>query len=111
MPIPPLDRRLHAKISTMPRRQSEAACYLDIYRLMVEKKRLQQELAGLEKRGDRIKGRLKALEQQISHLNHRAAELQSPNLGSEPSSVVYPPSGLANPDDSARVYKTVTLDY
>ncbi len=96
----------------MPRQQSESSHYLNLYKLTVERKRLNQELVSLNKRRDRIQDRLTVLEQEIAVLNDQAQELgeanaPSPQSLSEPSSVVYPPATASEVDS----YKTVTLDY
>ena len=96
----------------MPRQQSESSHYLNLYKLTVERKRLNQELVSLNKRRDRIQDRLTVLEQEIAVHNDQARELgeantPSPQSLSEPSSVVYPPATASNVDP----YKTVTLDY
>ncbi len=56
---------IRPKVSTMPRQQSEAAAMLDLYKLVVEKKRLQQELQNLETRRQQIGDRLNLLDQKI----------------------------------------------
>lgn len=104
--------RITPKISTMPRQQSESAHYLSIYKLTIEKKRLQQELASLISRQSRIQDRLDVLEREIARQNDRAQMLaQAPDRSpSEPNSVVYPPSHLDQSHQSDP-FNTVTLDY
>ncbi|NER78539.1 MAG: hypothetical protein F6K42_02980 [Leptolyngbya sp. SIO1D8] len=102
--------RIHPKISTMPRQRSEAAHYLDIYKLTIEKKRLKQELTALDQRRDRLQERLQILDQQIADLNHTAQRLQEPRNASEPNSVVYPPAQYPDSQDPEN-FQTVTLDY
>ncbi len=63
---------IRPQISTMPRPQTEAAAYLDIYKVVTERQRLEQELAGLEQRRDRIVQRLTQLEQQTQALTAAA---------------------------------------
>ncbi|NEQ43162.1 MAG: gas vesicle protein [Leptolyngbya sp. SIOISBB] len=104
--------RINPKISTMPRQQSESSHYLSIYKLTVEKKRLQQELDSLAKRRTLLQNRLAALEQEMIALNGQAQALgetsATPQLSlSEPNSIVYPPATPGTTDP----YKTVTLDY
>lgn len=53
------------KISTMPRPQSEASAYLNLYKLSIEKKRLETELNSLDHRRQRIQKRLAFLESQV----------------------------------------------
>ena len=69
-PIPP-------KISTMPRPQTAAATYLDLYKLVTEQQRLEQELATLEQRRDRIQTRLAELELHIGTLANAAQQPQA----------------------------------
>lgn len=104
--------RINPKVSTMPRQQSESSHYLSIYKLTVEKKRLQHELDSLAQRRDRLQHRLTALEQEIVTLNDQAQALgetapTAPPSLSEPNSVVYPPTASG----AADTYKTVTLEY
>jgi predicted nucleic acid-binding Zn-ribbon protein len=77
-PQPPI----RPKVSTMPRAKTEAAAYLDIYKLVTEKKRLEHELAGLDQRRDRIQQRLEALNTQIGQLETTAHDLRDD--GQEP---------------------------
>jgi len=60
----------------MPRQRTEAAAYLDIYKLVTERKRLQQELEILEQRRDRILNRLEVLDQQTAILEVTAQQLR-----------------------------------
>lgn len=68
--------RIHPKISTMPRQQSEAAAFLDIYKLVIEKKRLQQELESMDQRRQQILTRLTVLDSQVADLEHTAHQLR-----------------------------------
>lgn len=67
---------IRPKISTMPRQKTEAAAYLDIYKLVNEKKRLQQELDTLEQRKERIQQRLQLIETQVEQLEQSAHDLR-----------------------------------
>lgn len=110
-PRPPA--RACPKVSTMPRRQSESAHYLDIYRLTVEKKRLQQELAELENRQRQVQGRLDKLDGQIQALKQGVETLGdkvAPSTGTAaPQSRVYPRP--VAPVAPAAPYETLTLEY
>jgi hypothetical protein len=53
------------KFSTMPRQKSELVAGVDIYKLLIEKKRLQQELEMMEQRRQQIYQRLAVLENQL----------------------------------------------
>ncbi|MBW4519254.1 MAG: hypothetical protein KME16_06075 [Scytolyngbya sp. HA4215-MV1] len=68
--------QIRPKISTMPRQKTEAAAYLDIYKLVNEKKRLQQELGILEERRVLIQQRLEVIEQQVAGLEKDAHRLR-----------------------------------
>lgn len=103
-------RRLYPKISTMPRQRSEAAYYLDVYRLTVEKRHLKLELAHLEKRRDHIQTRLSALEQQMTQLEQAAQQTRETAGVPEPDSIIYPPATHRATQDSFPVH-TVTLEY
>jgi hypothetical protein len=60
----------------MPRQKTEAAAYLDIYKVVTEQKRLEQELEVLEQRRDRILQRLQVLEVQAQTLEASAHQLR-----------------------------------
>jgi chromosome segregation ATPase len=71
-------RKIYPKISTMPRPQSEATAHLEMYKLLVEKNRLQQELTSLDQRQQQITERLAGLESQVKQLESTAKQLQTP---------------------------------
>lgn len=68
--------RIQPKISTMPRQQSEAAAFLDIYKLVIEKKRLQQELHSMDERRQQILDRLSVLDQHVTILEDTAHQMR-----------------------------------
>jgi cell division septum initiation protein DivIVA len=68
--------QIRPKISTMPRQQTEAAAYLDIYKLVIEKKRIRQELEGMDDRRQQICDRLIILEQHIVALEKTAHQVR-----------------------------------
>lgn len=75
---PPLSQSPNRpKVSTMPRPKTEAAAYLDIYKLVTERKRLEQELEALEQRRDRIVRRLEILSHQTTTLEQAAHQLRN----------------------------------
>ncbi|WP_138500633.1 hypothetical protein [Nostoc sp. PA-18-2419] len=61
----PNHRKIPAKISSMPPQRSQARVYLNAYKMMVEKERLEQELQKLEARRHQIQQRLAILNSQI----------------------------------------------
>jgi chromosome segregation ATPase len=69
---------IRPKISTMPRQKTEATTYLSIYKLSVEKKRLEDELQHLESRKAQIEQRLTTLHQDIAALKASVPEGQPP---------------------------------
>jgi len=116
--------RIFPKISTLPRQRTEASHYLDMYKLTVEKKRIQQELDNINQKQEQLKSRLVEIDQQLQGLNDGAESLRQqasksypPNGGNAnhpptqpmPTSNVYLPNRNAqsSPDD----YSTVVLDY
>ena len=86
--------RIHPKISTMPRQQSEAAAFLDIYKLVIEKKRLQQELESMEQRRQQILTRLVVLDSQVAELENTAHQLRdassTPDASASPAPIAPP---------------------
>jgi hypothetical protein len=112
-------RRIFPKVSTMPRPATEAAQYLDMYKLTVEKTRLEQELEYIDSRRQQLCDRLAEINQETAKLdatatNHRhsnqppaAAKPQGMNFA--PSANVYLPERNSRqaPDD----YNTLMLDY
>lgn len=92
--------RIAPKISTMPRQQTEAAAFLDIYKLVIEKKRLQQELDGMDQRRQQILNRLAVLNQQVSDLEKTAHDLRQdstlPESGTLPGTLSGTLSGTSS---------------
>lgn len=64
--------KIRPKVSSMPRQRSEAAAYLDIYKLAIEKERLLNELNSLEQRTQQIRERLAVLNTQVNSLESTA---------------------------------------
>jgi hypothetical protein len=58
------------KISTMPRQKTEASAHLEMYKLLVEKQRLQQELEMMAQRHIQIDQRLTEIKQEISQIEN-----------------------------------------
>ena len=90
------------KISSMPRPKTEAAAYLNLYKLAVEKKRLQYELDTIEQRRERIQKRLVFLESQV-------AELAPPQPVQDVRPSVHSIVSKTTPDKAA--FKTMFLEY
>lgn len=60
----PNRRQIQAKFSTMPPQRSQATAYLNAYKMMLEKERLEEELEKLEARRHEIQQRLAILNSQ-----------------------------------------------
>lgn len=95
---------IRPRVSTLPRQQTEASTYLDIYQLVSEKKRLQQELAQVEQRRDRILKRLETLENRVLGLEQTAQQLRSSSEAQSPAIV---PTKSSQPDS----FNTFFLEY
>lgn len=103
---PPLSQSpIRPRISTLPRQQTEASTYLDIYKLVSEKKRLQQELAQVEQRRDRILQRLETLESQVLGLEQTAQHLRS-DAGIQAPAIAHPAKS-----SQADSFNTFFLEY
>lgn len=112
--------RIHPKVSTLPRQRTEAAHYLDLYKLTVEKKRIQQEIDNLEKRRERLYARLAEIDQEADRLNGLAGTIRiqdSQRFGTNsansvatatPSSNVFVPE---RPSSTQGDFNTVLLEY
>ena len=70
-----LKGQIRPQISTMPRQKTEAAAYLEIYKLVNERARLQKELESLSERRDRIEKRLEVLNSDVVKLEVTAQQL------------------------------------
>ena len=82
-----LQGQILPKISTMPRQKTEAAAYLEIYKRVNERTRLQKELASLGERHDRIEKRLEVLNSEVTRLEsttHQLRDLTSENMTAQP---------------------------
>ena len=113
--------KIHPKVSTLPRQRTEAAHYLDLYKLTVEKKRIQQELENLEQRRERLYARLAELDQQAETLNGLAGTIRiqdsqrySPDAPRQaatatPTTNVFVPERQTQP--SKGDFSTVLLEY
>ena len=89
---------IRPKISTMPRQQTEAGQYLDMYKLTVEKSRLTQELTSIEQRRQQINTRLAALEQIGETMEQKAQTLRADTLSETAA-------------ETEKSYETLYLDY
>lgn len=114
---------IRPKISTMPRKKSEAAAFLDIYKLVVEKKRLQEELEGMDERRWQICDRIAVLTTQIAGLEGSVQALRAEEAAAQPADTAAPSAGgsfpaaaprprpIAPPPQSSGGHDTFYLDY
>jgi chromosome segregation ATPase len=106
--------RILPKISTMPRQQSEAAVVLDIYKLAIDKERLQQELQGIEQRRQQILQRLEVLETQVDQLEGQAHHLREPIALRSPAQQIFRPvrsAQFTRAAQPAEQFDTLFLEY
>jgi hypothetical protein len=108
--------QIRPKISTMPRQQTEAAAYLDIYKLVIEKKRLRQELEGMDDRRQQICDRLAILEQHIVALEKTAHQVRdaeaTPTHSASPPQIPASPLSVHKPTKlTDAAFDTLFLNY
>ncbi|MCF2147715.1 hypothetical protein IQ276_015070 [Desmonostoc muscorum LEGE 12446] len=90
----PTRRQIQAKLSTMPPQRSQATVYLNAYKMMLEKERLEEELEKLEARRHQIQQRLAILNSQPiaeGDMTHQQAKTDL--------------------EDNTPKFKTLTLEY
>lgn len=75
---------IRPKISTMPRPQSEASLQLDIYKLVMEKQRIQAELRLIEQREKQLKQRLNVVENTIADTEKKVQDFRSLTNADQP---------------------------
>lgn len=95
---------IRPKVSTMPRQKTEAAAYLDIYKLVNEKTRLQYEFESLKERRDRIEKRLEVLDVEIAALEQSAHQLRDA-APVEPRAIAFTKA------PTLEQHNTLTLEY
>ncbi|MBE9177840.1 hypothetical protein IQ268_04490 [Oculatella sp. LEGE 06141] len=98
---------IRPKISTMPRPQTEASAFLDIYKLVVEQKRLQEELHQLDQRRNQICKRMALLDQQVANLEHTVQTIRQTEAN-RPTNAETPGSFLPSVPEN---FETLFLEY
>jgi hypothetical protein len=93
------------KFSSMPRQKTEAAAYLNLYKLSVEKKRLERELETIDVRRSRIQKRLAFLNSQVAELDRNSKH----NAKDNPTEQATLIGKEAAPDTTA--FNTLFLEY
>lgn len=95
----------------MPRRQAEADQYLDLYKLTVEKTRLQAELQDIEARQHRIQGRIAEIEAATQQLKSGQPTQPPPTTAPRwdlPQGTVVSPQGAAEDNGG---FEMMVLEY
>ncbi len=90
----PTRRQIQAKLSTMPPQRSQATVYLNAYKMMLEKERLEEELEKLEARRHQIQQRLAILNSQTIAEGDMTHQKANTDL-----------------EDNTPKFKTLTLEY
>jgi predicted nucleic acid-binding Zn-ribbon protein len=103
--------QIRPKISSMPRQQSEDHACLEVYKLVVERKRLQRELDGIEQRKAQLQKRIAVLEQDITRWDR---EIQQSRKQTSPKAATRSASKpsrspAVQPNDAD--YDTLMLEY
>jgi hypothetical protein len=124
MATKPTPSRMIPRISTLPRQRTEAAHYLDMYKLTVEKKRIHQELDNIHQKRQQLQERLVEIDHQLGGLGQGAEALrdqvgqryaprptpthQRPTQPMPTSNIYFPERPAPEAQDD---YGTVMLDY
>lgn len=111
-------RRIFPKVSTMPRPRTEAAQHLDMYKLAVEKSRIQQELEYIDERRQQLCDRLAQINRETEGLDAQATSLSQPTVrpASNPQGMNFAPTANVYLPERATqaapdAYNTLMLDY
>jgi hypothetical protein len=102
-----------ARISTMPRPNTEARGYLDGYQLAIEKARLEKELDLLEIRRSQIHRRLQQVSHSLEDINHNLPLAESQSQSTRPISDITQVSPQVSPQvsTSTDAYQTFLLEF
>jgi hypothetical protein len=102
----------------MPRPQTQAAAYLNAYKLTTEKARLQQELESLKLRQQRIEKQLAFIDSQVAEIEKGMSQPVSQRLAplfNHTSALTPPPAKAvavsAGSGPEADGFETMTLEY
>jgi chromosome segregation ATPase len=99
---------IRPKISTMPRQKTEAAAFLDLHKITVEKKRLQQELHSLDERRAIIQQRLDVINEQVVGIEGQIQVMRTDDGITTTSS---PSSSHTFTNTHGQAFDTLMLDY
>ena len=103
-------RPIRSKISTMPRKQSEADHQLELYKLITEKQRIQEKLELMELQSQQLKNRLTFVTEQIETTEQSIQNLRTanpPSVAKKPDS----PKTFAHSSNNSSNFQTFYLEY
>lgn len=103
-------RPIRSKISTMPRKQSEADQQLELYKLIIEKQRIQEKLEIMERQIQQLKSRLTFVTDQIETTEQSIQNLRTvnpPSLAKKPDS----PKTVAHSSNNSSNFQAFYLEY
>lgn len=96
--------KIRPKLSSIPRCNTEANIYLNVYKMSVEKERLQRELTNIESRRNQIKERIKLLNQQTLIALKKAEK-------SQPTQPISKIQSAEEEKEQFTHFQTMTLEY
>ncbi|CCI33614.1 hypothetical protein MTo_01872 [Microcystis aeruginosa NIES-1211] len=103
-------RPIRSKISTMPRKQSEADQQLELYKLITEKQRIQEKLEMMERQIQQLKSRLTFVTDQIEITEQSIQNMRTvnpPSVAKKPDS----PKTVAQSSNNSSNFQAFYLEY
>ncbi|MFN6172153.1 MAG: gas vesicle protein [Dolichospermum sp.] len=97
---------IRAKVSTMPRNQSDASSQLELYKMVTEKQRIQRELCYIKERTTVLQQRLDVLNSQIEDTEKTIKKLRQPQSSPASQNIVSPNSFVESNN-----YQTFEIEY
>jgi len=97
---------IRAKVSTMPRNQSDASSQLELYKMVTEKQRIQRELCYIKERTTVLQQRLDVLNSQIEDTEKTIKKMRQPQSSPTSQNIVSPNSFVESNN-----YQTFEIEY
>ena len=104
-------RPIRSKISTMPRKQSEADHQLELYKLITEKQRIQEKLEMMERQIQQLKNRLTFVTEQIETTEQSIQNLRTANPPSVATKKLDSPKTVAHSSNNSNNFQAFYLEY
>lgn len=104
-------RPIRSKISTMPRKQSEADHQLDLYKLITEKQRIQEKLEMMERQIQQLKSRLTFVTDQIETTEQSIQNLRTVNPPIVAKKPDYPKTVAHSSNNNSSNFQAFYLEY